>query len=345
MDTVKFSIPYNGSIGIIQEIISKYKRRIEEVYFPIAQNIAVTSKLNTKSVSRQEAAKLLKLLAENDVKSNILINGAYQGNRDPETMKDFIRSIGGVASITIADLYLLEVFKKFGPRLHISRVAQLNTVEKIRRILARYPDVSITLDTDLNRDIKALKQISSLKKHFPGFRVKLMVNEGCLFHCTGRSRHAWMLCLSQAEKRYKGSLFDCFYQVTLDEIHKEMVKSPFIRPEDLNFYTENRVVDIFKIAGRQLPAEALLKVVEAYMRGYHKGSLLELMGTGVMRSKFPRRYAFDMDNRKFPADFAGKVTACDKFCASCVYCAAVADAVICTRGAGKKIHMPQRVPT
>ena len=178
-----FSIPYNSNLSVIKKIIRKYKSRIEEIYFAIDSSLATTSKKKNEKITVDEAKKLLIILKRSGIKSNILINGAYQGNRDPERIKDFIHSIGGVDAITIADLYLLEIFKDFGPRLHITRLAQLNSVEKIRRILARYPDLVINIDNDLNRDFDSLKKIHLLKKSFPDFNVKLMVNEGCLFHC------------------------------------------------------------------------------------------------------------------------------------------------------------------
>lgn len=330
---VKFSIPYNSDLETVEEIIRKYKTRIEEIYFAIDSNIASASKPSVKGPGVDEARRLVKILAKNRIKSNILINAAYEGNRNPQRMKDFIRSIGGVNGITIADLYLLEVFKGFGPKMHISRVAQLNSVEKIRRILTRYPDLTINIDNDLNRDLAALKKIYSLKDHFPNFRIKLMVNEGCLFHCTGRTRHSWLICLGETEKKYFGHIFNCLYQASLGEVDKEMIKSPFIRPEDLSFYEKNRVVDIFKLAGRQIQGRRLLTTVDAYMRKGYAGSLLDLMGTRVMIN-FSQKYLFDIDNKRFPKDFIRKVTACDKFCAGCNYCADLA---------GKVMVAPKRV--
>lgn len=334
---VKFSIPYNSDLAVIKEIISKYKAKIEEVYFPIDNTVAITSKKYAANVSRNEAIQLIKILKRSKIKSNILINGAYQGNRDPEGMKNFIKAIGGVDAITIADLYLLKVFKDFGPRLHISRLAQLNSVEKNRRILTRYPSLTINIDNDLNRDIRALKYIYSLKKTFPDFRVKLMLNEGCLFHCTGRTRHSWLLCIDEQEKRHCGGYFSCFNHVSLQEVAKEMVKSAFIRPEDLYFYRQNKVVDVFKIAGRQKNPKELMAIVDAYMKESYNGPLAELMGTGVMRN-FSKKYFFDVQNEKFPKDFIRKVAICDKVCLGCDYCQNVAQKTIAlSDGAVKKI--------
>lgn len=325
---VKFSIPYNLDLEVTKEIIRRYRPRIEEVYFAINSEIAHSSKKSAEKISVDEAKKLIEVLKKFRIKSNILINGIYQGNRDPELMKDFIRSIGGVDRITVGDLYLLEVFKGFGPKMHISRVAQLNSVEKIRRILSRYPDLTINIDNDLNRDLAALKKIYRLKQYFPNFRVKLMVNEWCLFHCTGRTRHAWLFCLGETERKYMGSFFMCSGHISPAEIDKEVIKSPFIRPEDLFFYERNGVVDIFKIASRYTPGKALLTIVDAYMKGRHKGFLVELiMGLGAIKD-LSQKYLFDIDNRKFPKDFVKKVTTCDKFCAGCDYCSDIARKVV-----------------
>ncbi len=333
---IRFSIPYSSDLELTREIIRRYKERIEEVCFPIDSDIATTSKTATvKKVSGDEARELVRILARNGIKSNILINAVHQGNRDPERMKDHIRSIGGVDSITIADLYLLEVFKGFGPRMHVSLGAQFDSVEKTRRILARYPDLAICIATDLNRDLGALKKIYALKECFPDFTVKLMVNEGCLFHCTGRSRHALLLCLSPAERKYEGKRFQCPSHVSLDEVGKEMIKSPFIRPEDLSFYEENRTVDFFKIVGRPGAGKPLLTIVDGYMKGSHKGSIMQLMGTSSM-GDYLNRYLFDIDNQKFPGDFVEKVTGCDKFCAGCDYCADIARKVTVPRDIKKR---------
>jgi collagenase-like PrtC family protease len=326
---IKFSIPYNSDLAVTKEIIKRYGPRIDEIYFAIDSKIAQCSKDDCGCCDIAEARRLKKLLMNNGIKCNMLINGAYQGNRDPERMKDFISAIGGVDGITVADLYLLEVFKGLGLRLHISRLAQLNTLEKVRRILARYPNLTINLDNDLNRDLMSLKKISLLRKYYPDFKIKLMVNEGCLFHCTGRTRHGWLLCLNKLEKKYCGGGFGCLSHVSLGEVDKELIKSPFIRPEDLSFYEKNKVVDIFKIAGRQAPGKALITIVEAYMQRSYGGALVDLMGTGVMRSFFPIYTLYDaIDNSKFPKDFVENVATCDKFCAGCGYCANIAKQVM-----------------
>jgi len=164
-----------------------------------------------------------------------------------------------------------------------------------------------------------------------------MVNEGCLFHCTGRTRHSWLLCLNEPEKRYCGGNFGCFRQVSPAEVDKEVIKSPFIRPEDLSFYEKNNVVDIFKIAGRQISGKALFTIVDAYMKRSYTGSLIDLMGTGVMGNFFPIYMYSGIDNSRFPKDFVNAVTMCNKFCAGCGYCADIAKRVMTIPKKLKKI--------
>lgn len=324
---IKFSIPYNHDIEVIKKIISLYRNRIEEVYFSIDSDIATTSKKKNDKMPILEAKELIGLLKKNKIKSNMLINGVYQGNRDPKRIRDYISKLDGLDSITIADLYLLEIFYGQGLKIQISRLAQLSSVEKIRRILARYPDLIINIDNDLNRDLGALKGIAILKNNFPKFRIKLMVNEGCLFHCIGRTRHAWLLCLDESQKKYSGKHFSCFKQITLEKVNKEIIKSAFIRPEDLVFYERQKLVDVFKIAGRYRNSKELLAIVEAYMKKSYKGSLVDLMGTGVIPG-FAKKYFFDIKNKSFPKDFIKKVLSCDKICIKCNYCEKVAEKVL-----------------
>ena len=96
-DFLEKIIKQNSDLSVTGEIIRRYGLMIDEVYFAIDPKIARCSKeTNHGCCDIAEAEKLKKMLMKNRIKSNLLINGAYEGNRNPKHMKNFISAIGGV---------------------------------------------------------------------------------------------------------------------------------------------------------------------------------------------------------------------------------------------------------
>jgi len=147
-------------------------------------------------------------------------------------------------------------------------------------------------------------------------RLELLANEGCLLHCPYKLAHDGHIALVNM-----GFTSEYGFAVNRDlgcsrayfSRPAELLKSPFIRPEDLGLY--EGLVDGFKLCGRTRQIEELMRTVEAYLAGEFSGNLLELMDSmdglaGRLR----------LDNRALPADFGRTVASCDKNCPACGYC-------------------------
>jgi collagenase-like PrtC family protease len=57
----------------------------------------------------------------------------------------------------------------------------------------------------------------------------------------------------------------------------ELLKAPWIRPEDIAYYEKNFKIDKFKIQGRQMPVEWIVKTVEVYSNRKYEGNLLDII--------------------------------------------------------------------
>lgn len=94
--------------------------------------------------------------------------------------------------------------------------------------------------------------------------------------------------------------------------------SPWIRPEDVSYYEAELGVENIKIAGRQLPTEQTITIVEAYSNGEYHGNLLDLLS-----SPYRLRDAYYIPNDSLDGTLE-RLVACSRECNSCGYCDIIA---------------------
>jgi collagenase-like PrtC family protease len=154
-----------------------------------------------------------------------------------------------------------------------------------------------------------------------------LVNEGCLYKCPFRKFH--FNYLSHASKEVDTAApfnfeKDCCIPVAEKDM-SEILKSPWIRPEDLRKYSA--ITKFFKVVGRRSPMLRALRVIQAYMYEKWKGNFLDIMD-GCLCFSSEKSGAY-IDNRYLEeARFFEKVTSCNKNCNNCDYCAAMAKKII-----------------
>jgi collagenase-like PrtC family protease len=177
-------------------------------------------------------------------------------------------------ALMIASYELMKYIRTNYPsniRIYISTVAGVKNINQLKKYLDINPSRVIP-HHDVNRNYKDLKQLIEKTKEW-NIEIELMTTESCLRRCANRVAHY--------EYLGKGN-FDKAFHVTCNTeriIHpSEILKSNFIRPEDLVFY-EKMGIDLFKITGRSKPSSWLLEVVKAYLRRDYNGNLLRLLGT------------------------------------------------------------------
>ena len=178
------------------------------------------------------------------------------------------------------------------------------------------PPGTLILDRSLNRKMDVLADISAkCRRKYPGIKIELLANEGCLFQCPFKPAHDCHISLSNM-----GTAFDTFrFNHDLGCIRylrdypRQIFKSPFIRPEDVKAYSQ--YVDVIKICGRDLGSSFLMETADAYLRGSFSGNLLELLDALNWMSE-----KAIIANELIPRDFQKQLSSCAKDCDSCRYC-------------------------
>jgi collagenase-like PrtC family protease len=205
------------------------------------------------------------------------------------------------------------------PRLQVavSTAACVDSVDKAQFYEGRGADV-LYLPEYINRDFRLLR---GLRKRI-GCRLVLLANVGCLLHCPLRTFHIQAISHSgraqQLGTYLDYSLMWCTSEKTRDP--GLMVKSPWIRPEDLGVY-EELGYDEFKLAGREMDRPWVERVTRAYAAGRYDGDLNHLiLGFDQMEpfGNVPVR----LDNRALDGfiDFFHKKHDCRLGCRDCHYC-------------------------
>lgn len=117
----------------------------------------------------------------------------------------------------------------------------------------------------------------------------------------------------------------------------EIIKSPWIRPEDIHIY-QDLGIDYIKISGRSRPEQDILRTIQAYMSMDFDGNLADLIGirpAGKIFSELPGKelpkFDIDIDNKKLDGfiDYFQDNYPCKTDCQiDCNYCNSIADKVI-----------------
>lgn len=233
----------------------------------------------------------------------------------------------GVHGVVLANPYLVAYVKARFPDLQvaISTAACVDSVDKALFYERRGADL-VYLPEYVNRDFRLLREIRA-RTHC---RLALLANVGCLLHCPLRAYHIQAVSHSGRSEELGTyvdySLMWCTAEKARDPA--QMVKSPWIRPEDLAVY-EGLGYDRFKLAGREMDRAWLERAVHAYAARRYEGDLNDLvLGFDQMEpfGDVPVR----LDNRALDGfvDFFHKKSDCRLGCRDCTYCDRWADEVV-----------------
>jgi collagenase-like PrtC family protease len=234
----------------------------------------------------------------------------------------------GVEAVTIANpLYLWEARKRFKDlEIHVSVLAGIDCLQRAEIYSGAEPNV-ITPDVNINRDLNLLKDI----KKATGTRLKLLVNEGCLYKCPFRKFH-FNLSSHLSKETNKGDGVDISFGTffgacssVIGQDYSQILKSCWIRPEDIRKYIE--ITNYFKVVDRSLPSEVIIRIIKAYLEERWDGDLLDLVSGGSKR--FSLICGAFLDNRELTHhDFFNNVTSCGHDCRKCNYCQELAAKLI-----------------
>jgi collagenase-like PrtC family protease len=232
-----------------------------------------------------------------------------------------------VRAVTIANpVYIKEVKSRFSNiEVCASVLGDIDCVQRAVFYAKAGADV-ITPDVNINRDLDLLKEI----KKATGAELKLMVNEGCLYKCPFRKFHfnATSHVSREVSKVGLDVSFADFLNACnsfMSEDHSQILKSCWIRPEDLRKYSE--ITNYFKIVGRSQPNSMVKRTIRAYLEESWNGDLLDILCASIKR--FSMSEGAYLDNKMLDKyKFFEKVVACDNRCGQCNYCKDLATRLI-----------------
>jgi len=334
---MNLDIPYIPDPAYLN-LLRRHKERIHSLHFALPGN-AHRYDARTSGISQADTSLFLEGLARfPHQKKHLLLNGRFQNPacyfKGPELKKlitalEFWVDQAGVDGIILSDMYLLTTLSNEAPTLarELEAIPSVNcmidSVDKALSFLGLMETTSfkmpklLILDRGLNRNIEALERTCRIvKRYHPDIKLALLANEGCLYQCPFKLAHD-----SQASLINTGLVRDTMFCISRDRgcipaFRKHphtILKSPFIRPEDQDFYAP--YAHILKIAGRTMGPEFLIRAVSAYLQKSFDGNLLTLLDAVDWMAD-----CFDLPNARLPQNFIQTVTSCSKTCTACDYC-------------------------
>ena len=249
-------------------------------------------------VSRSDVEQYIKACHARGLEFSYLLNAACLGNLQ-YSKKGYGQLIellewvdrSGADAVTVGMPYLIDLVRERFPRLKIkvSTTARVNTVRKALQYEAMGVE-EIIIDEHINREFKTLAQIRKAVR----CNLELILNNICLWQCPYNYEHVnHDAHASRAGEddycylQYPGYL--CLYRKLTNPV--ELLKSPWIRPEDVAAY-EELGYERFKITERFKRTPLLLEHVRAYEDRRYEGNLLDLF-------TLPRKNAFTPLNLEY----------------------------------------------
>ncbi len=284
-----------------------------------------------------------------------------KGNKRIRQLLDMV-SEAGASGVTVALPHLIPMIRKSYPDLEIA-VSTNNMVDNLERVRywCEFGVDKITLSyTDVNRNFRELARIV---RH-ADCQVQLICNLICRRHCPFQALHAnFHSHASQTEHVNDRFPIDYYCMFCLSRIFSdpyEVLKAPWIRPEDLHHY-EAVGIEHFKLTERGMNTPDLARVVSAYTARRYEGNFLDLIpsmskyqyiteprtghllkyfkGIGRMKvlplvntlrsllsmrdqEEFFHNFGIRVDNRKLDGflDFFLEMRCSDTVCEECGYC-------------------------
>lgn len=254
-----------------------------------------------------------------------VLNASCWGNQEftAQGQRNLVNKLGwleaiGVDGIIAANPYVIEFTKHRFPglKVYVSTISNVDSVDKVR-FYKELGCEGFHLPEYINRNFKLLRSIRKENQE----TLSLTVNLCCLLHCAARDYHANFVSHA-GESLNRGcyidySLMKCTRMKLMNSV--ELVKAPWIRPEDLSVY-EKSGINTFKIAGRIEDTDWLLRAIEAYANRSYNGPLNDLL-SGLEEIDPFGPFPLKIDNTKlngFLAFFLKKD--CTAGCGKCKYC-------------------------
>ncbi len=332
--------------------ITENRNFIHSVYFGLPTKIGLDARNVINILGAEEFVAFLDLIPR-EISRHVTLNTRYTpphrySNENMRPVVDLLRKLhesGNLTGILVLDFFYLQrladtdhdLIKKLDvvPSINcmLDSIDKINAVREYLNNLNCGPASKIILDRSLNRRYPELQEIIRYcRAEFPDAAIELIANEGCLYQCPYKINHDIFISL-------KGDLtLDNYLYMAKVSSQKEsgeqliterkacikyyaaspdrMLKSPFIRPEDIDRYD----ADIIKISGRARTMDFMKRAFFAYKNRAYTGNLIRLMD-----AMYEMSHRYYIKNEVLPDDFWHTTAHCDRECERCGYCSEVFD--------------------
>jgi collagenase-like PrtC family protease len=280
---MKFSVPTNWQPELIQALNVE---SADEVYGKLRDDPigGCRNSYSLPFISRHNTQAYISQLHKKRIGFNYVLNSICLNNYEwtksgQKQIRDFLAWLVeiGVDSVTVSIPYLLEMIKKNYPSLKVvvSTMAGVDSLGKVKYWECLGADEITLSSIRVNRNFPLLKKIKQEAK----CKLRLIANECCLYQCPFRPYHAAIGSHGTQSQHYlKGFLIDypnlsCNYKKLLSPF--ELIRSPWIRPEDLQHY-EAIGIERIKLIDRAMSTPVLISIYNAYVNRSYEGNLFDL---------------------------------------------------------------------
>lgn len=333
---MKLSVPFIPDKKYTNFLKNK-TRNIESVYFPVLSDPVLDAR--TLLPSPRDPIETYQMLSDlKQVKTYALMNSRFihpDRYNDQTFLKNICRQLElfmtetDLTGIVFVDAFFLNALGRTSQELAsaLSAVPGINCmidsssklfsfIELIEDAGFRRPE-KVILDRDLNRKPETLNNLrKTILKTYPGMKLELLANEGCIRQCPFKLSHDAHISFSNisgtGDLRALNRDIGC-HAYFYSQPHR-FLASPFIRPEDIDHY--DTLADSIKICGRTLGTGFLMQTITAYVKKSFDGNLFELMDAAHWL-----RELYHLDNKKLDPGFFKQVNYCTKACKKCSMCA------------------------
>jgi collagenase-like PrtC family protease len=235
-------------------------------------------------VDREEAASFIAEARKRGLGFNYLINATCFDNAEftKEGYKKIIEHLEWIAStgadmVTVTLPFLLQIVKRHVPHLKVcvSSFARVQNVQ-LARSWGELGADKIILPENIARDFQALQLI----RKGVSCELELIANHCCLFYCPFDLHHRNMVSHGSQHGHPCGGFAPDYCKLACQQTKllrpEELIKSRWIRPEDVGLY-EEMGIDCLKLVERFRGTKSLLRIVDAYERRDYSGNFAELL--------------------------------------------------------------------
>jgi len=281
---MKLTIPVNWEDDYFEKIDFS---ETEEIYGKLNVGLIGGGRptLTLPNVKKEKVKEFVTEAHRRNLKFNYLMNGTCfdnleitrTGYKDIRKTLDWL-SENEVDGISVSLPMVMEIIKKNYPHFSISVSIQVRVdgFEKARYWQNLGADKINISYVDLNKNFEEIKLI----KEKTTCKIQTIANLMCMNKCPMVTLHANYNAHASQKNHVNDNfsfdyyLFTCAEKLLSNPV--EILKSAFIRPEDLHYY-EEAGVDNIKLVERSMTTEALARIVSAYTKRSYDGNMMDLI--------------------------------------------------------------------